>query len=452
MKRWPVEFDGVAAGAVYADGVEAARRAAQAAYKRVYPERDPGQARVRVGEPGEVPSVAGEARQLVNEVYEGLRLLPGMELPAEKLRGAVVLLETVAARAGLAPLGAAAGGGGDSELRDALEPVIAARTVPELVRERLKGLVEWVGVNTAEAERRRIELEAFRALWEVGLVDPRLAEAPGCDLYKASAYLTRRLAKAGALKLERFDGAATQDDLRAALRAVPKEAWSMLWAFAPTSDEPAVVTALRPMAHVGDRLLQPALLVRGVPAPDDEVLAFDTACFDVQLRLRAWTDGLGRLAEPALDDKQRQLIPRTEKRVEETRAKMAQAVQEKQTVLPTEVTRRDLMKFVIDQVHRASDALAFLADRSLRDAFAELVFKDVVFRGAGAYLSDHHGIAIDTDVVEGADAQALTGRYKNEAGGPKPRAKTTRIHSVVLPCYTQGGVAIRPAAIRVGDY
>jgi hypothetical protein len=450
VKRWPVEFDGVAAGAVYADGVEDARRAAQAAYKRVYPERDPAQARVRVGAPGEVASVAGEARQLVNEVYEGLRLLPGMELPAEKLRGAVVLLETVAARAGLAPLGAAAGG--DNELRDALEPVIAARTVPELVRERLKGLVEWVGVNTAEAERRRIELEAFRALWEVGLLDPRLAEGPGCDLYRASAYLTRRLVKAGALKLERFDAATSMDDLRAALRGVPKEAWSMLWAFAPTSEEPAQVTALRPMAHVGERLLQPALLVRGVPAPDDEVLAFDTALFDVQLRLRTWTDGLGRLAEAGLDDKQRQLIPRTEKRVEETRAKMAQAVQEKTTVLPTEVTRRDLMKFVIDQVHRAADALAFLADRSLRDAFAELVFKDVVFRGAGAYLSDHHGIAIDTDVVEGADAQSLTGRYKNEAGGPKPRAKTTRIHSVVLPCYTQGGVAVRPAAIRVGDY
>jgi hypothetical protein len=75
-----------------------------------------------------------------------------------------------------------------------------------------------------------------------------------------------------------------------------------------------------------------------------------------------------------------------------------------------------------------------------------------VFRGVGAYLSKHHGIAIDTDVVEGADTQELAGRYKTESGGPKPRAKTTRIHSVVLPCYTQGGAAIRPAAVRTGDY
>ena len=47
--------------------------------------------------------------------------------------------------------------------------------------------------------------------------------------------------------------------------------------------------------------------------------------------------------------------------------------------------------------------LADLPDRSLRDAFGEIVFKDVVFRGAGSYLSMRFGIHIDTAVVEGAD-------------------------------------------------
>lgn len=180
MKRWQVELDGVACS-VYADTLEAARRAAQAAFVRVYPERDPAQARIKVGEGTDVDSAAGEARQLVSEVYEGLRLLPGMELPAEKIRSAVLLLETVAARHGLAASGAATAGaaGGDTEMQEALAPVLTAKTVPSLLKERVKGLLEWIGVNTAEAERRRIEGETFRALWEAGLIDPRLGETAG---------------------------------------------------------------------------------------------------------------------------------------------------------------------------------------------------------------------------------------------------------------------------------
>jgi hypothetical protein len=52
----------------------------------------------------------------------------------------------------------------------------------------------------------------------------------------------------------------------------------------------------------------------------------------------------------------------------------------------------------------------------LRDALRELVFKDVVFRGAGAYLSKHHGISIDTDLVDGAHSQGKGGRFKTEPG------------------------------------
>lgn len=454
MKRWAIEFDGSPAGHIYAETLEAARRAAQAAYRRVHPERDGGI--VRVGEGSEVESPVAEARALVGQVYEGLRLLPGMEMPAEKIRSALLLLEAVAARHGLRPQAAAtsdvqSGGGSDTELGEAMAPLLASRSLPDVVRERLRGLVEWVGVNTPEPELRKVELEGFRALWEAGLLDPRLGEAPLTRLHRASAHLVGRLTEAGALRLERFQEARSVEQFRAALRACPKDGFTMLWAFVPPS-EADEVTVLRPLAFVHDRMLQPALLVRGVGCAEEEAVAFDRALFDALVRLRAWADGLGRVADALLEEKERQLLVRGEKRIEDVRQRMAQAAKEDQPVLPTEATRRDTVKFVIDQVHRIADALAFLPDRGLWEAFGELVFKDVVFRGAGAYLSKHHAIDIDTELVEGADSQGLAGRFKTETAGPRPKGRSTRIHSVVLPCYTQDGAVIRPATVRVGEY
>lgn len=168
MKRWQVEFDGAKAGAVYADTLEAARRAAQAAYARVHADREPQRGLTRVvGEGVDVDSEVAEARQVVSEVYEGLRLLPGMEMPAEKLRSAVLLLEMAAARAGVAVSGARQGEG-DTELRQALAPVLEARAVPSPVKAQVQGLLEWIGVNTSEADRAKVELKLFRALWEAG--------------------------------------------------------------------------------------------------------------------------------------------------------------------------------------------------------------------------------------------------------------------------------------------
>lgn len=457
MKRWQVEFDGASAGHVYADTLEAARRAAQAAYARVHADRDAPRGLVRVvGEPAEVESEVVEAGRVVSEVYEGLRLLPGMEMPAEKLRNAVLLLETAAARAGArTQVGAAKkGAGGDTELREALAAVLDARALPTDLKAALEGQLEWVGVNTGEAQRLDIELKLFQALREAGLIDLRFQSPAPCALYRASAYLARRLTAGGALRLERFEGARHVDDLRAALKSLGlgKDAVVLTWAFVPPVSGPDPVEVLRPLALSGDQVLQPALVMRGVPCADEEVVALDRTLFDVFTRLRAWSEGPGRLAEPHLKDVQQQLLPRTDKRVSEARQQMVKATQEKGVVLPPDTARRDLVKFVIDQVYRIEDALAFLPDRSLRDAFSELVFKDVVFRGAGAYLSKHFGINIDTDIVEGADTQELAGRYKAEPGGPKPRAKTTRIHSVVVPCYTQDGTAIRPASVRAGDY
>lgn len=465
MKRWPVELGSVggtsSATHVYATTPDAARRAAQAAWVRIYPERDPSQALVRVGAPEELDSQVAEARRLIGQVYEGLRLLPGMEMPAEKLRSAVVLLEAAAARQGLSSevsAGAERGGGGDNELTEALDPLLRAASLPEPLKERLRGLAEWVGVNTPEAERQRIELELFQALRAEGLISPGLEEVPSCPLLKASAYLVRRLSASGALRVERFPGADDVNAFRAALRAWSKEAVRMEWAFAPSGEE---VRLLHPLALLGEQVLQPALLARGVACAEEEALAFDRALFDAWRRLRDWEQGPGRLADALFEERQRALLTRTVKRIEDTRERMRAAAlgsggsaagSEGQPVLPSEATRRDVTRFVIDQVHRLQDALAFLPDRSLEEAFGELVGKDVTFRGAGAYLSKHHQISIDTEVVTGADSVGLGGRIKIEGSGPRPKGRTNRIHSVVLPCYTQDGAVIRPAAVRVGDY
>jgi hypothetical protein len=121
-------------------------------------------------------------------------------------------------------------------------------------------------------------------------------------------------------------------------------------------------------------------------------------------------------------------------------------------VLPADTQLRDLMKFIMDQVHRGEDALALLPDRSYRGAYGELVFKDVIFRSTGPYTSKTFDITIDTTVVAGADTQALTGKFKKETSGPRPKRESMKVFSVVVPCFAQGGVTIRPATVRVGEY
>lgn len=457
MKRWPIKFDCAVAGHVYAETVEAARRAARASYKRIHPDRDPvGRARVENASE-EVASEAAEARAIVSQVYEGLRLLPGMEMPAEKLRSAVILLESAVARdrIGAGPsagLAAAGGGGGDTELQEALSPVLDSKLLPTPLKSGLRGLLEWVGINTPPEKRRQIELKMFQALWEAGLIDLRYQEQAPSELHRASAYLTERLVQAGALRIERLDQVEDVDALKARLKRYGKEAAKLQWSFVPDRDGPAAVRALRPLVLLGETILQPARVMRGVGNEDHEAVAFDNALFDVLQRLQNWDDSLGRIADVQFNETQRQLMARTMKRIISLRKTMAKAAKEGGDVLPADTARRDLIKFVIDQVHRMEDALSLLADRSLRDAFGNLVFKDVVFRGAGTYLTERFGISIDTAVVEGADTEGLVGRFKKEPGKPRPKQETNRIHSVVVPCYTQDGVAIRPAQVRVGVY
>lgn len=457
MKRWQVKIDGSDGGYVYADTADAARRSARAAFKRVRPDQDPT-GRVRVsGDGEELASEAQEAKDVISQVYEGLRLLPGMEVPAEKLRNALLLMESSVARESqLGAVGGGArprgGGGGDTELQEALQPVLDAKCVPSDVKARLQGLLEWVGLNTPEDERRKVEAKLFQALWQARLVDLGFNEDPPCPLYEPSAFLARRLERAGTLEIVRFDGVRELEQLRAVLQPYGKAA-ELKWAFVRPHPGPPVVEAHRPLVRYGGRVLQKGRLMRGVIEENEEAVALDHALYDVRERLALWSDGLGQLADPFLTDKQRQLFARTEKRIETTRTQMLDAHKAGEDPLPPSTGRRDLIKFVLDQVYRIEDALSHAPpDRALRQAFGELVFKDVVFRSAGAYLSQRFGIHIDTEVVEGADTEGLVGRYKKEVGGPKPSRKSPKIHSVVVPCYLQDGTAIRPASVRVGHY
>ena len=46
----------------------------------------------------------------------------------------------------------------------------------------------------------------------------------------------------------------------------------------------------------------------------------------------------------------------------------------------------------------------------------------------------------------------VVGKFKKEDGGPKPKVENSKVYSVVVPCYMQEGVTIRPASVRVGVY
>ncbi|MEZ6184512.1 MAG: hypothetical protein R3F62_05805 [Planctomycetota bacterium] len=333
-------------------------------------------------------------------------------------------------------------------LTEAVAPLLKSNHVPAGVKAEMRGHVTRLALVTTPEAERNVELNAFKSLLAARLVDPSYPSEPDNPLHGPGAYLAGRLEAAGVLEVERFSGVSKIDD---ALKGKPADAAEIYDVFC-VAGSPELVEVKRPLVSLEGSIIQQAFLLRGIPTGDAEVLEFDQTLMDSLDRLRTWGDGPGALVEAALDKGQNQIVPRTIKRVEDARQKMLQNHAKDKRVLPPDTQRRDLIRFVIDQVHRAEDSLAMLEDKSYRGAFDELVFKDVVFRSMGPYLSKAYNISIDTGVVMGADTQALVGRFKKESGGPKPKFDNGKIYSVVVPCYSQDGVTIRPATVRVGAY
>lgn len=190
------------------------------------------------------------------------------------------------------------------------------------------------------------------------------------------------------------------------------------------------------------------------PFTDPEAVTFDRLLGEIYARLAKWSKGSGPAAAAALDARAGAILGRTAARVVEARMKLREAAESdgKKSPMPTKTSIRDLFAFVVDQVHRYDDALALLGERSHRAAFADTVAKDVVYRICAPYLSQTFGISLDTGVVVGADVSRLTGRFRKESTGPKPKRPSNVIYSVIIPALVQGGTCIRPALVRTGEY
>ncbi len=333
-------------------------------------------------------------------------------------------------------------------LREALQPVLTSDHVTGQVQALLRGFVTRMALVPIGDGQKQVELQAFKTLLEARLIDPTYPDSPDNALHKAGAYLAGRLVAEGFLQVERFAGKKTVAE---ATSGAPADSVIVDQMFCRPG-EPELAEVRRPLVVLEGAVIQKAFAMKGVPTGDVAVLELDQVLTDTLDRLRAWADGLGAIVHAKLDAKNQALVPRTIQRIEDVREKMFKAHEKSQPVLPADTALRDLIRFVIDQVHRIEDALAILDDRSYRGAFGELVFKDIIFRSAGPYLSKAFGQSVDTTVVAGADTQALVGKFKKESAGPKPKRESAKIFSVVVPCYVQDGVAIRPATVRVGDF
>ena len=333
-------------------------------------------------------------------------------------------------------------------LNEALDPLLKSGHVPGQVKAELRGHATRLALIPVGEGQRDVELKAFKTLLSSRMVDPSYPARPENVLHGAAAYLAGRLEAAGVLKIERFEGKKKIDEAKAGL---PKDGAEIDLVFC-LAGSPELVAVKRPFVTLEGNTIQKAFLLQGVPTSDAAVLEFDQVLLDSLDRMRLWVDGPGALIDPTLDQTKRVVVPRTIQRIDEIRKKMFEAHNKKKPVMPPDTQIRDLIRFVIDQVHRAEDGYALLPDKTYRGAFGELVFKDVVFRAMGPYLSKRFNQSIDTSVVEGADTQALVGKFKLETTGPRPKRESMKVYSVIVPAYSQDGVCIRPATVRVGDY
>ena len=304
--------------------------------------------------------------------------------------------------------------------------------------------------EVGEGARPRLWLGMFRLLNRWSLLDPALGKESSVSFHKAGTWLAGELEKTGHVIVERFKDVRTVAEAWERCGEEHVEVADVL--VAPGGGEVAGV--MRPLVRVEDDVYQRALLLRGVPSEDAVAVGFDRVLFNTEDRLRLWQAGMHLRVRGMLTELQRQVLERALKRIGDVRTTMRVAAAGGEPTAPPETARRDVTKLVIDMVHRVQDTLATLPQHSeaYKGAFGELVFQDAVFRQLGPYLSDEFGIDLDTAVVEGADVQALAGRYKEEQKGPKPTHKNKKIFSVVVPGYQQGGTSIRPAQVRLGVF
>ncbi|MBL4844937.1 MAG: recombinase family protein, partial [Planctomycetes bacterium] len=334
-------------------------------------------------------------------------------------------------------------------LDKALQPVLKSAQVARTVKAQLSGHLTRLALLPPGGDgEKAAQLGAFRTLLQARLIDPSYSDSPESKLHEAGAHLASRLSEAGLLKIERFEGKRSVSEALEGYSADDAEV-EEVFAIAGSAE---LAEVRRPLAKLEGVTIQKGALMKAIPTGEADVLEFDGVLVDTLDRLRGWIDGAGSLIEDELNSTQRQVLPRTVKRISDVRRKMFENQAASKPVLPPDTARRDLIRFVIDQVHRAEDTLAIQEDKSYRNTFGDAVFKEVVFRSAGPFLSNKYGISIDTSVVAGADTQALVGKFKKEATGPKPKVVNAKVYSVVVPCYMQEGVTIRPATIRVGVY
>lgn len=328
----------------------------------------------------------------------------------------------------------------------ALEPLLKSSDVQPHTKRELEGLRTRLALVASGAAAQAVEVDAFRVLHKAHLVDAQFPAESSSAIHKLGAYLTGVLTKAGVLKVERFSGARQLADLKA-----PEGGLVVSEEFCEPG-MPEVLAVERPLVQLGSELVQAAFARKGVPSGEAEVVELDRVLNDAAIRLRAYAEGPGAVVDVQLDDKQQTLLPRTIKRLDEVRGKMLETHKAGKKAAPSKTSVRDLVMFLVDQIHRYDDALALLSERAHRATFSDQVFRDVIFRSCGPFLSRTNGISIDTAVVAGADVSVLTGKFKKETTGAKPKRVNNLIFSVVVPAFNQGGTCIRPATVRVGEY
>lgn len=336
------------------------------------------------------------------------------------------------------------------DFREAAEGFLGAGDLTPELASQIERLMTRMALTPEGRSQVEVEREAFAALLKARRFDPQFPETAEDVSGELMALLTRRLTAEGLLDVERFERFEKFSELERELGTDSIEVETVL----TKTGSREIASVRRPLVRLDGRCIQVGTIRRGLGVADESARELDELLLDTVDRLDMWREGRGASVVAKLDESSRRLMARTLERLAGVRKRMHRAAASASgaEVLPPRTAVRDLLRFAIDQLHRLEDAIAIRGDKVDRRVYLEDVFRDLVFRGLGPCLSREFDITIDMSVVVGAETPALTGRFKLESGGPKPKKAHPRIFSVVVPCYSQDGVTIRPATVRTGDY